>query len=122
MMRRILFSGGGGFNTITGFTTTERQDDAKRLGLVCQDDFKLRRKSDHQLGLAGSYLGHSSPKQGNSSKPIPGTGGANFLTGLVVRSAGHSWDAEKNNFGPQIALAWSRLASRTSSWCAVVRN
>src|SRR2546429_6353588 len=36
---------------------------------------------------------------------IPGAG-ANYVTGLVVRK-GHSWNAEKDDFGPQIGLAWS---------------
>jgi len=28
------------------------------------------------------------------------------LTGLTVHP-GHSWNAQKNNFGPQIGVAWS---------------
>jgi hypothetical protein len=35
----------------------------------------------------------------------PGSG-TNYLTGLTVHP-GHSWNAEKNNFGPQIGIAWS---------------
>jgi hypothetical protein len=36
---------------------------------------------------------------------IPGAG-ANFLTGLTIRK-GNSWNAQKDNFGPQIGFAWS---------------
>ena len=36
---------------------------------------------------------------------IPGAG-SNYLTGLVVQK-GNSWNAQKNNFGPQIGFAWS---------------
>jgi hypothetical protein len=96
----------GGFNPITGFPTTIRQDDREAVwGLFIQDDFKLRRNLTVNLGLRWSYFGPLSSKQGNMLKAIPGAG-ANYLTGLVVRP-GHSWDAEKNNFGPQIGVAWS---------------
>ena len=96
----------GGFNPITGFPTTIRQDDREAIwGLFVQDDFKLRRNLTINLGLRWSYFGPLSSKQGNMLRAFPGAG-ANFLTGLVVKP-GHSWDAEKNNFGPQIGVAWS---------------
>jgi len=38
-------------------------------------------------------------------RAVPGAG-ANYLTGLVVRKD-NSWNAQKNNFGPQIGFAWS---------------
>lgn len=99
-------SQGGGFNPITGFPTTIRQDDREAIwGLFVQDDFKLRRNLTLNLGLRWSYFGPLSSKEGNMLRAIPGTG-ANYLTGLVVRP-GHSWDAEKNNLGPQIGVAWS---------------
>src|SRR5580700_3790959 len=99
-------SEGGGFNPITGFPTTIRQDDRGAIwGLFVQDDFKLRRNLTVNLGLRWSYFGPLSSKQGNMLKAIPGTG-ANYLTGLVVKP-GHSWNAEKDNFGPQIGVAWS---------------
>jgi hypothetical protein len=99
-------SEGGGFNPITGIPTTIRQDDREAIwGLFVQDDFKLRRNLTLNLGLRWSYFGPLSSKQGNMLRAIPGAG-ANFLTGLVVKP-GHSWDAEKNNFGPQIGVAWS---------------
>ncbi|HXC49101.1 MAG TPA: TonB-dependent receptor [Candidatus Sulfotelmatobacter sp.] len=97
---------GGGYNPITGFPTTIRQDDREAIwGLFVQDDFKLRRNLTLNLGLRWSYFGPLSSKQGNMLQAIPGTG-ANYLTGLVVKP-GHSWDAQKNNFGPQVGLAWS---------------
>jgi len=99
-------SQGGSFNPITGFPTTFRQDDRESIwGLFIQDDFKLRRNLTVNLGLRWSYFGPLSSKQGNIFRATPGTG-ANYLTGLVVKP-GHSWDAEKNNFGPQIGVAWS---------------
>jgi len=100
--------GGSGqtFNPNTGFPTTVRQDDRQSIwGLFIQDDFKLRRNLTLNLGLRWSYFGPLSSKQGNIFVAIPGAG-ANYLTGLVVKP-GHSWNAQKDNFGPQIGVAWS---------------
>jgi Carboxypeptidase regulatory-like domain/TonB dependent receptor-like, beta-barrel len=99
-------SEGGSFNPVTGFPTTFRQDDRQSIwGLFVQDDFKLRRNLTINLGLRWSYFGPLSSKQGNMFRAFPGVG-ANYLTGLVVKP-GHSWDAQKDNFGPQIGVAWS---------------
>jgi hypothetical protein len=100
--------GGNGrqFNPTTGFPTTVRQDQREDIwGLFVQDDFKLRSNLTLNLGLRWSYFGPLSSKESNMFVAIPGAG-ANYLTGLTVRR-GHSWDAEKGNFGPQIGFAWS---------------
>jgi hypothetical protein len=97
---------GGGFNPNTGFPTTVRQDDRSDIwGFFAQDDFKLRSNLTLNLGLRWSYFGPLSSKEGNMFVAIPGAG-PNYLTGLVVRK-GHSWNAEKDNWGPQIGFAWS---------------
>src|SRR6266704_2591647 len=97
---------GGGFNPITGFPTTIRQDQRENiLGFFVQDDFKLRRNLTLNLGLRWSYFGPLYSKENNMLSAIPGAG-ANYLTGLVVRK-GNSWNAQKDNFGPQIGVAWS---------------
>src|SRR6202035_4588609 len=66
---------------------------------------KLRPNLTLNVGLRWSYFGPLYAKQGNMLSAIPGAG-ANYLTGLVVRK-GDSWNAQKNNFGPQIGIAWS---------------
>jgi len=99
-------SEGGSFNPVTGLPTTFRQDDRQSVwGLFVQDDYKLRRNLTLNLGLRWSYFGPLSSKQGNMFVATPGAG-ANYLTGLTV-APGHSWNAQKDNFGPQVGVAWS---------------
>jgi Carboxypeptidase regulatory-like domain len=96
----------GGFDPRTGIPTTERQDQREAIwGLFAQDDFKLRRNLTINIGLRYSYFGPISSKESNMVVATPGSG-SNFLTGLTVHP-GHSWNAQKNNFGPQIGVAWS---------------
>src|SRR5579859_6612759 len=100
--------GGSGrqFNPTTGFPTTLRQDDRENIGgFFAQDDSKLRSNLTLNLGLRWSYFGPLSSKEGNMFVATPGTG-SSYLTGLTVRK-GNSWNAQKNNLGPQIGLAWS---------------
>jgi hypothetical protein len=96
----------GNFNPTTGLPTPFRQDDRADIwGFFVQDDFKLRRNLTINVGLRWSYFGPLSSKEGNMFVATPGAG-ANYLTGLTVQK-GNSWNAQKDNFGPQIGFAWS---------------
>ena len=99
-------SEGGGFNPTTGFPTTVRQDQRTDVwGFFAQDDYKLRKNLTLNLGLRWSYFGPLSSKEGNMLQATPGAGPA-YVTGLVVHK-GDSWNAQKDNFGPEIGFAWS---------------
>lgn len=96
----------GNFNPNTGAPTTIRQDDREMIyGLFVQDDFKLRQNLTINVGLRWSLFGPLYDKHNNMFQAIPGSG-ADYLTGLVVRR-GNSWNAQKDNFGPQIGFSWS---------------
>ena len=96
----------GGFDPNTGFPSTIRQDQRQNLwGFFVQDDFKLRSNLTVNLGLRWSYFAPLYSKQNNMLRAIPGSG-ANYLTGLVLRKE-NAWDAQSNNFGPQIGFAWT---------------
>jgi hypothetical protein len=97
---------GGGFSPTTGAPTTIRQDQRENiLGVFVQDDFKVRSNLTINLGLRWSYFGPLSSKQDNMLRSFPGAG-ANYLTDFTIRNS-NSWDAQKNNLGPQIGFAWS---------------
>jgi hypothetical protein len=93
-------------NPNTGAPTTIRQDDRTNIwGIFAQDDVKVRRNLTLNLGLRYSYFGPLSSKEGNMLVATPGAGSA-YLTGLTVHK-GNSWNAQKDNIGPQIGFAWS---------------
>jgi Carboxypeptidase regulatory-like domain len=94
------------FNPTTGAPTAQRQDDREILaGVFVQDDFKLRTNLTLNLGVRWSYFTPLSSKEGNMYVAHPGQGAA-YLTSLTVRK-GNSWNAQKDNFGPELGFAWS---------------
>ncbi len=94
------------FNPSTGFPTTIRQDQRTDLwGFFVQDDLKVRSNLTVNLGLRWSYFSPLRSKQDNMFRAIPGAG-ADYLTGLNVQKE-NAWNAQKDNFGPEIGFAWS---------------
>jgi hypothetical protein len=94
------------FNPNTGVPSAPRQDDRENLfGFFVQDDFKLRKNLTINMGLRWSYFGPLYSKENNMYVAHPGAG-ADYLTGLTVRK-GNSWNAQKDNFGPEVGFAWS---------------
>lgn len=96
----------GNFNPTNGFPTTVRQDDRENLwGFFVQDDFKLSRTLTLNLGVRYSYFTPLSSKENNMFVATPGAG-SSYMTGLTV-AKGDSWNAQKDNFGPEVGFAWS---------------
>jgi hypothetical protein len=97
----------GSFNPTTGSLTTQRQDDREGIwGIFVQDDYKLRKNLTINAGLRWSYFGPLRSKENNLFVAHPGAGAA-YLTGLNVTRQSNAWNAQKDNFGPQIGFAWS---------------
>jgi hypothetical protein len=100
------FNESGSFNPINGDPFTVRQDDRENiLGFFGQDDIKVRPNLTVNVGLRWSYFGPLSSKQNNMFRAVPGPG-SSYLTGLDVVK-GDSWNAQKNNLGPEVGFAWS---------------
>ncbi|MGB2671429.1 MAG: TonB-dependent receptor [Candidatus Acidiferrum sp.] len=94
------------FDPTTGLPTTLRQDQRENiLGFFVQDSFKLRSNLTLTFGLRWSYFGPSYSKEDNMFRAVPGAG-SDYLTGLVIQK-GNSWNPQKDNFGPQVGIAWS---------------
>jgi len=98
---------GGAFNPATGFPSVIRQDDLSNFwGAFAQDDWKIRKNLTINLGLRWNYFGPLYEKHNQDFVAVPGEGSA-FLTGMYIRKGGNAWNAQKDNFGPQVGFSWS---------------
>jgi hypothetical protein len=94
------------FNPTNGQNTTVRQDQRSSIwGFFFQDDFKVRSNLTLNMGLRWSYFSPLRSKENNMFVATPGQG-ADYLTGLVVHK-GESWNAQRDNFSPEVGFAWS---------------
>jgi hypothetical protein len=94
------------FNPTNGLNSTLRQDDRTSIwGFFLQDDFKVRPNLTLNMGLRWSYFSPLRSKENNMFVATPGQG-ADYLTGLVVHK-GESWNAQRDNFSPELGFAWS---------------
>ncbi len=98
------------FNPVTGMPTDAQKNlRFNILGFFVQDDWKVKQNLTVNLGLRWEYFSPLTETQGNISNVMLGTG-ANVLSDLSIRKGGDLFHTSKNNWGPQIGLAWSPKA------------
>lgn len=91
----------------TGAPSALRKDVRDNIvAFFFQDDYKLRPNLTVTAGLRWEYFGPITAKNGLLATVAYGTG-ANYLSGMSVRTGGNQYNAQKANFGPQLGFAWS---------------
>ena len=97
----------GTFDPLTGIPASFRKDTRSTLlGLFFQDSYKVKPNLTVTMGLRYEYFGPLSEKNGNLSTMELGAG-SNVLTDLSFRKGGNLYQADLNDFGPQLGFAWS---------------
>lgn len=101
---------GSGFDPAVEFRRRYRFDN---FALYLQDDFKLSPRLTLNLGVRWDYFGRFDEKDGLMLNPVPGPDGliATLLSDAELDFAGgvHGrplWEADVNNFAPNVGLAW----------------
>lgn len=101
------FREGGNFDPVTGQpSTVEKNLRFNVVGVFVQDDWKVRPDLTVNLGLRWEYFSPLTERDGKISTPVLGSG-ADALRGLTMRRGGSLFNTSKNNWGPQVGLAWS---------------
>ena len=94
----------------TGVPSALRKDVRDNLvGLFFQDNYKVRPNLTVTAGLRWDYFGPISAKNGLLATVVLGQGASEF-TNMRVRTGGSQYNAQKQNFGPQLGFAWSPKA------------
>jgi hypothetical protein len=97
----------GAFQATTGFPGGFRNDNRENMwGIFFQDDWKVRPNLTLSAGLRYSYFGSITDKDNNMGVLRFGAG-AEYLTGISIRTGINGWNAQKLNFGPQVGFNWS---------------
>lgn len=100
-------SEGAAFDAKTGVPTNFRRDLRSTLyGFFVQDSYKMKPNLTISAGLRWDYFGPLSEKYGHMAAVELGQGN-NIITNLRVRTGGNIYQADKNNFGPQLGFAWN---------------
>jgi len=84
-------------------------------GLFGQDTWKLKRNLTVTLGLRYDYFSPLHEKFGNLSNLVLGQGAAG-LTGAKIKTGGDFTNPDRNNFGPQLGVAWSPQNTFGHEW------
>ena len=98
------------FDPQTGVPSALRKDLRSTVtGLFVQDNYKMKPNLTLTAGLRWEYFGPVSEKNGKLATVVLGTGASTF-TNMSVRTGGNLYNAQKQNFGPQLGFAWSPRA------------
>jgi hypothetical protein len=98
------------FDPQTGVPSALRKDLRSSItGLFVQDNYKLKPNLTVTAGLRWEYFGPVSEKNGKLASVVLGTG-SNIFSNMSVRTGGNLYNAQKQNFGPQLGFAWSPRA------------
>ncbi|HWT01088.1 MAG TPA: carboxypeptidase regulatory-like domain-containing protein [Pyrinomonadaceae bacterium] len=94
------------YDPATGdFTDLAAYPRSTYIGLFAQDDWKIRPNISLNLGLRWDYYSPLRSKRDRISNLILGPDGG--LIGSTIQTGGDLYNSDKNNFGPQIGVAWS---------------
>lgn len=98
----------GNFDPRNGFPTDlKKYIRAGTYSLFIQDDWKVRPNLTINLGLRWEYFQPLSEKYGNISNLALGPNQSNPLIDSRMTLGGTLWQPDRNNFGPQVGVAWS---------------
>jgi len=101
------------FDPATGsFTDLAAYPRSSYYALFAQDDWKVRPNLTLNLGLRWDYFAPLRSKRDRMSNLVLGPDGG--LVGASLKVGGDLYKPDRNNFGPQIGVAWS--PGRIAGW------